>query len=78
MSFEIVVPDTAFGSFQRSLDAERKKSQYYYGFPNGDGDCNCITWLERLGMPLLTGRLDEFVGLLGISSFPSRRFGLCI
>jgi hypothetical protein len=51
---------------------------YSYGFPNGDGDCNCTTWLERLDLPLLTGRMDEFVGLRGISANPSRRFGWCV
>jgi hypothetical protein len=77
VSFDIIVPDPTFQSFRRSLDAERRKSQYYYGFPNGDGDCNCTTWLERLGLPLLTGRMDELVNLSGVSFYPSRRFGLC-
>ncbi len=48
------------------------------GFPNGDGDCNCTTWLERLGLPLLTGRMDDFIGLSEFSANPDRRFGLCV
>jgi hypothetical protein len=77
VSFEVILPKPEFGKFQKALAGERKKSQYYYGFPNGDGDCNCTTWLERLGLPLLTGRMDEFLSLPAISSNPRRRFGLC-
>ncbi len=76
--FEVVLPDPQFQKFEGSLDGQRRRSQYLYGFPNGDGDCNCITWLERLGLPLLTGRMNEFLGLRGISSDPSRRFGRCV
>jgi hypothetical protein len=76
ISFDISFPDPAFLVFRRRLDAERKTSRYYYAFPNGDGNCNCITWLERLGLPLLTGNMNEFVSMIGPS--PSgRRFGLC-
>jgi hypothetical protein len=78
LSFWVVLPDPRFQDFEGRLDGERKGSQYSYGFPNGDGDCNCITWLERLGLPLLTGHMDEFVLLRGIASYPSRRFGLCV
>lgn len=78
VSFAVILPDPQFQGFVRNLDGERRKSQYTYGFPNGDGDCNCTTWLERLGLPLLTGRMNEFVGLAGISSNPSRRFGQCV
>ncbi|MBI2824064.1 MAG: hypothetical protein HYX69_05145 [Planctomycetia bacterium] len=77
-SFRVVLPDPQFRLFAASLDSEQHKSQYSYGFPNGDGDCNCTTWLERLGLPLLTGRMDEFVALRGITVYPSRRFGLCV
>jgi hypothetical protein len=76
-SFEVIFPDPRFQAFQATLDAERSTSQYSYGFPNGDGDCNCTTWLERMGLPLLTGRMNEFAGLWGISAYPSRRFGRC-
>jgi hypothetical protein len=76
--FDLILPDPEFQHFKDSLDEELLKSQYYYGFPNGDGDCNCTTWLERLGLPLLTGRMDEFVGLPAILINPSRRFGQCI
>lgn len=75
-TFEVVLPDPVFVGLRANLDRERQSSQYYYGFPNGDGDC--ITWLERLGLPLLTGRMDEFLGLPGRSSLPTRRFGLCV
>jgi hypothetical protein len=78
LSFDVILPDSEFHRFKASLDDERLKSQYYYGFPNGVGDCNCTTWLERLGLPLLTGRMDEFVDLPAIFTNPSRRFGLCI
>jgi hypothetical protein len=77
VSFDVILPDPQFQAFTRALDAERQKSQYSYGFPNGDGDCNCTTWLERLGLPLLTGHMNEFIGLAGLSS-PSRRFGRCV
>jgi hypothetical protein len=78
LSFGVILPDPHFQGFQTTLDGERRKSQYTYGFPNGDGDCNCTTWLERLGLPLLTGRMDEFVRLSGISTHPRRRFGWCV
>jgi hypothetical protein len=77
-SFDVILPDPRFQDFVRSLDAERQNSQYSYGFPNGDGDCNCTTWMERLGLPLLTGRMDEFIRLPGIVTYPSRRFGECV
>jgi hypothetical protein len=77
VSFDVVLPEPEYLRFQAKLDDERSKSQYYYGFPNGDGDCNCTTWLERLGLPLLTGRMDELVNLPAMVSNPSRRFGLC-
>jgi hypothetical protein len=75
---EVVVPEPRLLSFQARLDAEQRSSQYSYGFPNGDGDCNCITWLERIGLPLLTGRMSEFSALPGFSALPRRRFGLCV
>jgi hypothetical protein len=77
-SFEVILPDPRFQDFVRTLDSERKNCQYSYGFPNGNGDCNCTTWLERLGLPLLTGRMDEFILLPGMVSYPSRRFGECV
>jgi hypothetical protein len=77
-SFEVIVPEPRFQDFVARLDGERKNSQYSYGFPNGDGDCNCITWLERMGPPLLTGRMDELISLRGIVTSPRRRFGECV
>lgn len=78
LAVDVILPDPGFQDFVRRLDAERKQSQYTYGFPNGDGDCNCTTWVERLGLPLLTGRMDEFTALPGIAAFPQRRFGKCV
>ncbi|MCE9553159.1 MAG: hypothetical protein K8T91_07245 [Planctomycetes bacterium] len=78
LSFDIVLPDPQFQNFEVQLDSERKNSQYSYGFPNGEGDCNCITWLERLALPLFTGRMDEFVSTSGVVSQLSRRFGKCL
>jgi hypothetical protein len=77
-SFDILLPDPQLGAFGMALDGERQISQHSYGFPDGDGDCNCVTWLERLGLPLLTGRMNEFAKLSGIRSFPIRRFGRCV
>ena len=56
-SFEIILPEPRFQDFERRLDGERQNSQYSYGFPNGDGDCNCITWLERLTPLMSSGSL---------------------
>lgn len=68
VSFQIVLPEPQFQDFQRKLDAERQSSNYSYAFPDGDGDCNCATWLERSGLPLLSGSMDELVVL------PNARF----
>jgi hypothetical protein len=37
-------------------------------------------WLDAgtPGLPLLTGRMDEFIGLPGIVSHTTRRFGECV
>jgi hypothetical protein len=78
LSIEVVLPEPQFQGLEATLDAERRKSQYSYGFPDGHGDCNCVTWLERLGLPLLMGRMTEFVRLSDIYSDPSRRFGRCV
>lgn len=77
VSFDVVVPEPQFQAFAHNLDSQRRKSHYSYGFPNGSGDCNCATWLERMGLPLLTGRMNELVALGGIATDPTRRFGLC-
>jgi hypothetical protein len=74
----VVLPEPAFQIFDQQLIAERKKSQYTYGFPDGDGDCNCATWLERLALPLLSGSMDEFAPMTASSRHASRRFGECI
>jgi hypothetical protein len=77
LSFEILVPDATFAVFEQTLNDEIKGSRYTYGFPDGNGDCNCVTWLERIGLPLLTGRMREFANLAEITRYPSRRFGEC-
>lgn len=76
-AFGVLLPEPTFQLFVATLVRKRQTSQYSYVFPNGDGDCNCITWIERLGLPLLTGRMDEFIGLPGRISHPRRRFGRC-
>jgi hypothetical protein len=78
LTFDVILPDPAFQDFERKLNAERKQSQYSYGFPDGDGDCNCATWLERLALPLISGSMTEFADMTASSSYPSRRFGQCI
>lgn len=77
LTFAVILPDPGFQVFQGLLSEERKQSRYSYGFPDGDGDCNCTTWLERLALPLLTGSMDEFTSLPGFAHFPKRRFGRC-
>jgi hypothetical protein len=78
LTFDVILPDPGFQAFENVLRSEERKSRYAYGYPNGDGDCNCTTWLERLALPLLTGRMDEFTSLTGFLSYPMRRFGQCI
>jgi hypothetical protein len=78
LSFDVFFPTPQYMAFVAALDAERRASQYTYGFPNGDGDCNCITWIERIGLPLLTGRMREFVSVFGIAMRLARKFGHCI
>lgn len=77
LSFAVHFPDASFTVFERVLNDEIKGTRYTYGFPDGNGDCNCTTWLERIGLPLLTGRMKEFTGLSEITQYPSRRFGEC-
>jgi hypothetical protein len=79
LSFQVLLPDRAFEEFEQRVDDERKKgSRLTYGFPDGNGDCNCTTWLERIGLPLLTGRMREFTGMPDLTAHPSRRFGECV
>lgn len=78
MTFDVILPDPDFRDFERKLAAERRKSRYTYGFPDGDGQCNCTTWLERLALPLLSGSMGEFTALSGLKHYPMRRFGRCV
>lgn len=78
LSIEVVLPEPVFLAFEARLTAERNASTFSYGHPNGDGDCNCTTWLERLALPLLSGSIDEFTALPGFVNYPSRRFGQCV
>jgi hypothetical protein len=77
ISFEVLFPDASFAVFKQSLEDQIRGTRYKYGFPDGNGDCNCTTWLERIGLPLLTGRMREFTSLSEITQYPSRRFGEC-
>jgi hypothetical protein len=78
LRFDNALPPASFETFRRKLAAERRhNSRYTYGFPDGDGDCNCTTRIERLGLPLLTGRMDEFVAVAGVAAEARRRFGAC-
>jgi hypothetical protein len=76
--FNVILPDLAFQEFEIRLKSEREKSQFTYGFPNSDGDCNCATWLERLALPLISGSMLEFANMAASSHYPGRRFGECI
>ena len=76
-TFNVILPGPEFQAFERRLIADRPRSQFSYGFPNGDGDCNCITWLERLALPLISGSMNEFVTMTASCSYPNRRFGQC-
>jgi hypothetical protein len=84
LTFDIILPDPAYQSFEQQLVAERqvvdgwRQSRFTYGFPNGDGDCNCITWLERLALPLLSGGMLQFARMTASDPWPHRRFGRCI
>lgn len=75
-SFKIILPDLSYQEFRTRLDDERSASKYTYGYPNGDGDCNCTTWLERLGLPLLTGAWTSLPAYGG--SHSTRVVGLAI
>lgn len=76
LRLDIVLSLPSFRTFRRKLTVERSHSKYSYGFPDGDGDCNCTTWIERLGLPLLTGRMDEFTAVTGVAGQVRRRFGV--
>lgn len=52
LSFQVLLPDGAFQEFEQRVTDERKKgSRFTYGFPDGNGDCNCITWLDASASP---------------------------
>ena len=78
LSFDVALSPLSFRTIRRRLTAQSNASKYLYGFPDGDGDCNCTTWIERLGLPLLTGRMDEFTAVAGVAGQVRRRFGVCI
>jgi hypothetical protein len=75
LRFDVALSPPSYRTFRRKLTTQRKYSRYTYGFPDGDGDCNCTTWMERLGLPLLTGRMDEFTAVTGVLAQARRRFG---
>ncbi len=70
VSIDVLVPNASFQDFQAVLAAEQRQSRFTYGFPDGNGDCNCITWLERIGLPLLTGALVNSASCLESSRLP--------
>ncbi len=78
LRYDIALSPASFATFQKKLQDEKKKreSQFTYGFPDGDGDCNCTTWIERLGLPLLTGRMNEFTTVQFVVAQARRRFGV--
>jgi hypothetical protein len=80
--FDVLVPQARYDQIETTLAQERKSSNHKYGFPNGDGDCNCATWIERIGVPLLSGRMDELEVLMTFSvhhlGYQQRRFGVCV
>jgi hypothetical protein len=78
LKFDVALSPVSFQTIRRRLSAERKSSKYSYGFPDGDGDCNCTTWIERLGLPLLTGRMDEITVITGVAARVRRKFGACV
>jgi hypothetical protein len=78
LTLHVLLPDPTFQAFEQQLIAERNRSQFQYGLPNGDGDCNCATWLERLALPLISGSMDEFASMTAGSRYQRRRFGQCI
>jgi hypothetical protein len=78
LQFAVALSPPSSQTFRRKLTAERRRSRYTYGFPDGDGDCNCTTWMERLGLPLLTGRMDELTAVTGVAAQVRRRFGVCM
>ena len=46
-SFDVILPDPQQRAFAMTLDGERQVSQYSYGFPDGDGDCNSSSTAPR-------------------------------
>jgi hypothetical protein len=76
--YDVALSPAGFATFQRRLDRERDESNFTYGFPDGNGDCNGTTWIERLGLPLLTGLVREFVAVEHVAKQTRRRFGVCI
>jgi hypothetical protein len=77
-TLNVILPDPDFQAFTQQLIAERRRSRFTYGFPDGEGECNCITWIERLALPLLSGSMAEFIRLRGFTDYPTRRFGRCV
>jgi hypothetical protein len=79
LRYDIELSPASFAAFLSRLNAEQDDgSQLTYGSPDGDGDCNCTTWIERLGLPLLTGLIREFTAVTGVVAQSPRRFGVCV
>lgn len=65
---EFALPESEFRAIIAAFDRESEASDVTYGFPEGKGDCNCATWLARLGIPLPepTGVMQEFMAAVRI------------
>ena len=48
LRFAVALSPKSYQTFRRKL--KLGPSKYSYGFPDGDGDCNCTTWMERFGL----------------------------
>lgn len=70
-------PPPFFAEFEQRIQSEQSRSRYTYSFPNGEGDCNCLTWIERIGIPLFSGQMLEFMDSLKSVGYRDRRFGDC-
>jgi hypothetical protein len=59
LRFDVALSPPSFRTVRRRLTAKSSPSKYSYGFPGGDGDCNCTTWIERLVLQRWFTKYDE-------------------
>ena len=74
---EVHLPSNRHAQLDLTVKSETPSSRFTYGFPYGLGDCNCITWMERIGLPLVSGQMKELMGAFAAAGSLSRRFGNC-